>query len=99
MPANDAAADAAADSESAGEAPPVTDADALAAAVTTTNAGLQARLDQLVVAIQAGDKEAFVRAFVPLDLSEQDLLGCVLRVVAGARGGIGRTSAWPAVRR
>ena len=52
-----------------------------------TNAALQAKLEALVVLGSAGDrggaaeKEAFVRAFVPLDLSEADLqafLGDVL---------------------
>ena len=40
-----------------------------------TNAALQAKLDALVVLGSAGDREAFVRAFVPLDLSEADLQG------------------------
>ena len=38
-----------------------------------TNAALQAKLKALAVLGGSGDKEAFVRVFVPLDLSEADL--------------------------
>eukprot|EP00321_Phaeocystis_globosa_P019173 CAMPEP_0118823840 /NCGR_PEP_ID=MMETSP1162-20130426/10179_1 /TAXON_ID=33656 /ORGANISM="Phaeocystis Sp, Strain CCMP2710" /LENGTH=136 /DNA_ID=CAMNT_0006754455 /DNA_START=49 /DNA_END=459 /DNA_ORIENTATION=- len=53
-----------------------------------TNAALQAKLESLVVLGSAGDKggpaekEAFVRAFVPLDLSEADLQGFLGDVLA-----------------
>lgn len=40
--------------------------------IKTTCAGLQAKLDALVGFIEAGNKDAFVRGFVPLDLSEED---------------------------
>ena len=41
--------------------------------VRTTSASLQAKLDQLSALANAGDVEACVRAFVPLDLSADDL--------------------------
>ena len=41
----------------------------------TKNSALQAKLDELVVLGGAGDKEAFVNAFVPLDLGDADLVG------------------------
>jgi hypothetical protein len=43
----------------------------------TTNPALQAYLTQLVSLAEAGDREAFARAFVPLDLTEEDLMGYV----------------------
>eukprot|EP00568_Trieres_chinensis_P006822 CAMPEP_0183299634 /NCGR_PEP_ID=MMETSP0160_2-20130417/6319_1 /TAXON_ID=2839 ORGANISM="Odontella Sinensis, Strain Grunow 1884" /NCGR_SAMPLE_ID=MMETSP0160_2 /ASSEMBLY_ACC=CAM_ASM_000250 /LENGTH=112 /DNA_ID=CAMNT_0025461915 /DNA_START=45 /DNA_END=383 /DNA_ORIENTATION=- len=43
--------------------------------VLTSNAKLQEKLDQLVALATAGDKDAFVRAFVPLDLTEDELKG------------------------
>jgi hypothetical protein len=39
----------------------------------TSNPALQAKLDSLAALAAAGDREAFARAFVPLDLSEEDL--------------------------
>lgn len=43
----------------------------------TTCAPLQAKLDALVALGVSGDREKFVRAFVPLDLGEDDLTGFV----------------------
>lgn len=43
----------------------------------TTNPALQAYLTQLVALAEAGDREAFARVFVPLDLTEEDLMGYV----------------------
>ena len=40
----------------------------------TTNVALQAKLNELNALAAGGEKEAFARAFVPLDLSEQELL-------------------------
>ena len=45
--------------------------------IKTTCAGLQAKLDALVGFIEAGNKDAFVRGFVPLDLSEEDTVAYV----------------------
>ena len=38
----------------------------------TTNAALQQKLDELAAFAKAGDKQAFVQAFVPLDCSAED---------------------------
>ena len=38
----------------------------------TTNAALQQKLDELAAFAKAGDKQAFVEAFVPLDCSPDD---------------------------
>ena len=38
----------------------------------TTNAALQRKLDELATFAKAGDKQAFVQAFVPLDCSPED---------------------------
>ena len=40
--------------------------------VRTTNAALQRKLDELATFAKAGDKQAFVEAFVPLDCSPDD---------------------------
>ena len=40
--------------------------------VRTTNAALQRKLDELATFAKAGDKQAFVQAFVPLDCSPED---------------------------
>ena len=40
--------------------------------VRTTNAALQQKLDELATFAKAGDKKAFVEAFVPLDCSPED---------------------------
>ena len=40
--------------------------------VRTTNAALQRKLDELAAFAKAGDKQAFVEAFVPLDCSADD---------------------------
>ena len=40
--------------------------------VRTTNAALQQKLDELAAFAKAGDKQAFVQAFVPLDCSPED---------------------------
>ena len=40
--------------------------------VRTTNAALQQKLDELAAFAEAGDKKAFVEAFVPLDCSPED---------------------------
>ena len=40
--------------------------------VRTTNAALQRKLDELAAFAKAGDKQAFVQAFVPLDCSPED---------------------------
>lgn len=41
----------------------------------TTNAQLQKKLDELAAFCAAGDRKAFVEAFVPLDLTPDDLAG------------------------
>merc|ERR1712216_820138 len=41
----------------------------------TRNADLQSKLDHLNALARQGNREAFVRAFVPLDLTEEDLQG------------------------
>ncbi len=41
--------------------------------MVTTNAKLQEKLNQLAELGAANDKEAFVRAFVPMDLTEDEL--------------------------
>lgn len=41
----------------------------------TSNPALQLKLDELAALAAAADKEAFVKAFVPLDLSEAELNG------------------------
>lgn len=43
----------------------------------TTCEALQKKLDGLVALAAAGDREAFARAFVPLDLTEDELAGYV----------------------
>ena len=43
--------------------------------VRTTNAQLQKKLDELAALCAAGDRKAFVEAFVPLDLTPDDLAG------------------------
>ena len=43
----------------------------------STNAALMAKLAQLNSLAEAGNREAFARAFVPLDLSEDELMGYV----------------------
>jgi hypothetical protein len=43
----------------------------------TTIAALQAKLDALVDLAAEGNREAFARAFVPLDLTAEDLAGYV----------------------
>ena len=41
----------------------------------TSNAALQAKLNELNELAETGEKEKFVRAFVPLDLTEEELSG------------------------
>jgi len=41
-------------------------------ALQTTSVSLQAKLDQLVEYVAVNDRESFVKAFVPLDLSAAD---------------------------
>jgi len=41
----------------------------------TSNPTLQAKLDELMALAAADNREAFARAFVPLDLGEEDLVG------------------------
>lgn len=43
----------------------------------STNAALQAKLAQLSTLATEGNREAFARAFVPLDLTEDELMGYV----------------------
>ena len=46
--------------------------------VRTTNAALQRKLDELAAFAKAGDKQAFVQAFVPLDCSADDTANYLL---------------------
>jgi hypothetical protein len=41
----------------------------------TSNLDLQKKLESLAALAAAGDREAFARAFVPLDLTEEDFAG------------------------
>jgi hypothetical protein len=43
--------------------------------VKTTNVALQAKLNTLVDLIDAGDRDSFVKQFVPLDISDADVSG------------------------
>eukprot|EP00615_Pteridomonas_danica_P002135 CAMPEP_0114359858 /NCGR_PEP_ID=MMETSP0101-20121206/23340_1 /TAXON_ID=38822 ORGANISM="Pteridomonas danica, Strain PT" /NCGR_SAMPLE_ID=MMETSP0101 /ASSEMBLY_ACC=CAM_ASM_000211 /LENGTH=112 /DNA_ID=CAMNT_0001503627 /DNA_START=262 /DNA_END=600 /DNA_ORIENTATION=+ len=45
---------------------------------------LQRKLDELVVHGDSGDKASFVKAFVPLDLTEEDALGYLSDLTDGA---------------
>eukprot|EP00960_Hanusia_phi_P026965 746552-Hanusia_phi.AAC.3 len=48
--------------------------------VVTTNAKLQEKLDSLVEIMETEDIEKFVRAFVPLDLSEEEISDYLARL-------------------